>query len=256
MTDSEIIRYMDDGVYFYLDFFADAKHMERIDTGFYRYMRPLPGEQGISFVYYIRLEQLPKGQQLEKIAEIKRFGTHTWWPLLTSDELYRLIHGRDREQAPLDPPDGEELYMAVTSEGQIPDVPLPGDTAIQRVRNEETFAVWAGAVNDWLHGGNQYVHPQNHYSDCATGKIRCYICYKDKHPVSVCSIMDNGGICSLEFVATHPDFRRQGFAKSTCAFAMKAAFHDGANIITLRADNPGTRELYTSLGFKIYNYAI
>lgn len=39
--------------------------------------------------------------------------------------------------------------------------------------------------------------------------------------------MNNNGICSLEFVATHEDFQRQGFAKAICAFAMKEAFAGG-----------------------------
>ena len=67
MTENEIIRHVDDGVCFYLDFFANAKHMEKVDTGFYFYTRPLPDEHGISFVYGVRLEGLPKDRQLEKI---------------------------------------------------------------------------------------------------------------------------------------------------------------------------------------------
>jgi len=179
-----------------------------------------------------------------------------WFNLQASDDLHRLMYGKAREKVLLDPPDGEELYMAVTSPEQIPAVRKPNGAEIRRVCNAEAFAEGALLVNDWMTDGYQDIHPQNHYPACASGKIRCYVCYKDEHPVSVCSIMDNGGICSLEFVATHVDNRRQGFASAVCTFAMKEAFTDGAEIITLRAVNPGTRELYTSLGFKIYNYAI
>ena len=100
------------------------------------------------------------------------------------------------------------------------------------------------------------IHPINHYHLCRDGFINCFACYDGNTVVAVASIMDNQGICSLEFVATAPNYRRKGLAKAVCAIAIKDAFKNGASIITLRAFQPGTRALYTSLGFKIYNYAL
>jgi len=57
-------------------------------------------------------------------------------------------------------------------------------------------------------------------------------------------------------VATGPAHRRQGLASGVCAAAIADAFAHGAELVTLRASNEGTRGLYTSLGFKIYNEAI
>ena len=256
MTGREIIKHIDDGAVFYLDFFGNAEHMESTDNGFYRVIRSKENEQGLSFVYDIRLEDLSEKDATEKIAEIKALKLPTWWPLCLSDGLYRSIHQKEKEKAPLVLPDGEELYMAITSAEQMSVVRQPNGTVIKRVQDAESFALWAQSVEAFFNDDYQYIHPRYYYPACESGKIRCYICYREDCPAAVCAILNNGGICSLEFVATHSGYRRQGFAKYICAFAMEEAFAGGARLITLRASNPGTRELYTSLGFQIYNYAI
>jgi len=256
MTDHEILKHIDDGAVFYLGFLGDAEHMESTDNGFYRVIQPKDNEQGLSSVFDIRLEHLSKENMSIKIAEVKSLNQHTWWPLCVSDALYRLIHLRAKEKASLIPPDGTELYMAVTSPEEIPAVRQPDGAVIKRAWDAEAFADCTRLGNDWSFNGYPYIHPNYHYPACESGKLRCYVCYYDGLPVSLCSVLDNLGICSLENVVTHTDYRRQGFAKYICAFAIKDAFDNGAELISLRADNPGTRELYTSLGFKIYNHAI
>ena len=47
------------------------------------------------------------------------------------------------------------------------------------------------------------------------------------------------------------EYRRQGIAKYMCVVAMKEVFDYGAKMISLRAVEPGTRELYTSLGYNL-----
>ena len=179
-----------------------------------------------------------------------------WWPLYISNALYRLIHNKDRVPAPITPPDGVELFMAVASLTQVPVVQPVDGAIIWKINDEEFFALWALSVKKFFYDDYQYIHPQYHYPACKTGIIRCYLCYKNDRPAAVCSIMDNAGICSLEFVAAHRDFRRQRLVKYICAVALKESFESGAKFITLRAGEPGTRELYTSLGFKTYNHAV
>ena len=84
-------------------------------------------------------------------------------------------------------------------------------------------------------------------------KVRRYDCGK---PVAVSAILDNSGIASLEFVATIPEMRRKGYAKAICEKAIHDAFTDGAKIITVRAINLAASQLYKSLGFEVYNYAL
>ncbi|MDR3311492.1 MAG: GNAT family N-acetyltransferase [Oscillospiraceae bacterium] len=255
MTDFEIIRHIDDGANFYIDFFANAEHMERADTGYYCYTRPLPGEEGITFAYSLRLEELSESGRLEKLSEIRNLGMPVWWGLCMSDALYALVHKEPRERL-RSPSGGDELYMAIEPPERFPQTPLPAGVTVKRVTSPEMFAGWANFVNDSMFGGYRDIHPVYHYPACKTGKINCYICCKDGLPVAHCSIMDNDGICSLEFVATHPEHRRRGYAKAVCAFAMEAAFDQGAELITLRAINPGTKELFTALGYKIFNRAL
>ena len=256
MTDKEILKHIDDGAVFYLGFLGDAAHMESTGNGFYRIIYPKDNEQGLSSVFDIRLEHLSEMDASIKIAEIKSLNHHTWWPLCLSDKLYPLIHSKTKENASSTPPNGTELYMALTSPEDMPAIRQPDGAFIRRARDAESFAECTRLNNDWSFDGYPYIHPKYHYPACESEKVRCYVCYFDDHPVSLCSVLDNSGICSLENVVTHNNYRRRGFANYICAFAIKDAFDNGAELITLRADNPGTRELYTALGFKIYNKAI
>jgi len=68
--------------------------------------------------------------------------------------------------------------------------------------------------------------------------------------------MDNNGIASLEFVATIPEMRRQGFARKVCEKAVGDSFLDGAKIVTVRAIDAVSGKLYQTMGFEAYNYLI
>lgn len=257
MTDAEIIKYVNDGAEFYLKFFADAEHMEFIDNSIYCLIKPKANEQGINFIFNIRLENLPRDEQIKYIAEIKSLKIPAWWNLQTSDELYQLIHGKPKEKLVEEPLDGDEIYMAILPDELKQISTTHDEIVIKKVDNSQNFAIWANFVNDVMNGGYPDIHPINHFHWCKRGLINCFICYKNGIPISVASIINSDSVSSLEFVATYPDFRRQGFAKAVCYHAMKDAFDNGSSIITLRAINPGTKELYNKkLGFKIYNYAI
>ena len=256
MTDYEILKHIDSGAVFYLDIFGNAEHMEITDNGIFCHIRPKGDGQGVRLIYNIRLENLSAEDAKAGIAEIKALNLPVWWPLHISNNLYQFIHHKNREPVSLTPPDGIELYMAVTSFTQIPVIKPVDGVVIRKVEDEDSFALWAKSVKDCFNDDFQYFHPKYHYPACKSGKMRCYICHKDDRPVAVCSIMNNAGICSLENVATHMDYRRQGIARYICAVAMKEAFDCGAKLISLRAVEPGTRELYTSLGYKTYNHAV
>jgi ribosomal protein S18 acetylase RimI-like enzyme len=235
MTPHEIIQRIDAGTNNYIRLFGEAAHMESIDKGAYRIIRPKKGEQGVKFVCDIRPETLDR----KLVRKIKRLKMPVWWPLQLPDHLKFK-------------PD-VDLCMAV----------LPGEIVsngkakfVQRVKNAEDFARWVTFVNDTMHGGYPYVHPRYHWPLCERGAMRCFYIEIDGQIVATAAIEPNGADASLEFVATGPAHRRQGLASGVCAAAVEDAFARGAEIVTLTAGNPGTRELYTPLGFKIYNGAI
>jgi len=256
MTEQEVIRCVNDGANFYLRFFGDAIHMEYHKNDFYSFIRPKQGEHGISFAFDVNLENLSKNEQLDKISELKSLKIPVWWDLQASDSLYKLVHGNEKTAPIPEPVDGDELYMAIFPHEQKNSEKTPQHAVIKKVNTPAAFEEWATAVNAIMFGGYADIHPVHHYHLCEKGMLNCFTGYYEDIPVSFASVMDNHKICSLEFVATEPNYRRQGFAAAVCAEAMAYSFHDGAKIITLRALQPGTRELYTSLGYKIYNYAL
>lgn len=255
MKPIEVIKHINDGVNFYIKFFGDADHMEYYNIGIYSYIKPKDGEQGVRFAFDIHLENLSKDEQIKFIDEIKALNMPVWWDLQSSAELFKLIHNKEKETINREPKDGDELYMAMLP-NELKSINSASDSLVKKADNSTDFAVWANVQNEILCGGYRNIHPQNNYTWCEKGLIDCYVCYKGNKAVAFSSVMNHNGICSLEFVGTHPDFRKQGLAKTVCYVALKNAFDNGAKIITLRAVNPGTRELYTGLGFKIYNFAL
>jgi ribosomal protein S18 acetylase RimI-like enzyme len=235
MTPREVISRIDAGANNYVRLFGEAAHMESVDNGAYRVIRPKPGERGIKFVCDVRPERLDR----RTIRELKRLHMPVWWPLLMPDRLKFK-------------PD-VDLCMAI-----LPGELISNDRAklVQRVKNAEDFARWATFVNDTMYGGYPYVHPVHHWPLCERGAIRCYFIALDGQMAAAAAIEPDGADASLEFVATDPTHRRQGLASGVCAAAIADAFARGAELVTLRAGNEGARELYTSLGFKIYNEAI
>ena len=256
MTEQEIIRHINDGANFYLRFFGDATHMIYHKNDFYSFIQPKQGEHGVSFAFDVKLENLSEKEQLEKISELKSLKMPIWWDLQASDSLYKLIHGSDKQKPIPEPVNGDELYMAILPAEQINPEKVLDNIVVKKIDSPTAFEEWATAVNAIMFNGYADIHPVNHYYLCEKGIINCFACYCQDIAVSFASVMCDGRICSLEFVATDPNYRRQGFAALVCSEAMTYCFDNGAKIITLRALQPGTRELYTALGYKIYNYAL
>lgn len=257
MTLNQIVKYIDDGANFYIDFFGNAKHMEKVDNSFYSFIRPLEGEHGINFVFDVRLSELSREVQAEKINEIKALNMPVWLNLFETDEIFKQIFNKDKIHGQTEFSENDEILMAMLS-NEKPSYQLKADGSIliEKVNTEEKFALWTEMTNGLMHGGYQDIHPVNHYHLCRNGLINCYTLYKNDAIVAVAATLNNNGIVSLEFVSTVPDLRRQGLAKAICCRAIDDAFADNAKIITLRAINLTAAKLYKSLGFCIYNYAV
>lgn len=249
MTDREIIQHIDDGANYYVGLFGEAVHMEKVHKEFYSYVKPKAGEQGISFIYNVRINDLPAEQMKMVIDEMKSMNMPIWLSLLASDEAVFLFSGKTAHEKP-EPSEDDEVYMAMLSEEKLEF--HENNHKIIRVHTAEEFALWARMVNDIFTGGVSDIHSVNHFIWCEKMGVKCYILYHDNNPVSVAAIMDNNSAASLEFVGTIPEMRKKGFAKAVCEKAVCDAFADGATIITIRAVNRAVANLYQSIGFKAY----
>ncbi|MDE7176189.1 MAG: GNAT family N-acetyltransferase [Lachnospiraceae bacterium] len=250
MTKREIFKHIDDGANFYVGMFGEAAHMEKVDKEFYSYVKPKAGEQGISFIYNVRINDLPTEQMKMVIDEMKSMNMPIWLDLLVPDEVIYIFSGKKPTHEEKEPSEDDEVYLAMLSEEKIEY--QKNDHKIIKVHTAEEFAFWAQMANDILAEGRTDIHPVNHFIWCEKMGMKCYILYHGDTPVSVASIMDNNGIDSLEFVGTVPNMRRKGFAKAVCERAVSDAFADGASIITIRAINRAAARLYQSVGFKAY----
>ena len=254
MTDREIVKYISDGANYYVSLFGTAEHMEIIDKEFYSYVRPKTDEHGISFIYNVHMDNLPPEEQQVLVSEIKKLQMPIWLDLTVSDEVFFLVFGRNKVHGQNVFDENDEIYMALLADKKKTDFVC--NPKVVKVQSEEEFAVWAKIANDVLANGYPDMHPVYHYPLCRDDIMRCYVAYNHDKPVAVASAIANNGIASLEFVATVPEERRKGFAKTVCKQAVEDAFADGAKIVTVRAINAVAGKLYQSMGFKAYNYAI
>jgi hypothetical protein len=251
MERAEICRHIDDGANFYLRVLGDAAHMEYITTDYYSIIRPKSGEEWGQSLFDIRVEHLPDDELQRQIDEIKKRNLHTWWGFNVSERMLQAIHGTTEwPQAPAEPTD-DEAYMALLPEEKpsYPRAEYP--IAVQRVDDPNDFKTWAAITNSILHGGFPIIHPENHYHLCESGIMTSYLGYLGTDPVATSAVLDNQGICSLEFVATIEAYRRKGVAKAACMRAVEDAFASGAKIITARGFADGVK-LLRSLEFKAY----
>jgi predicted GNAT family acetyltransferase len=250
MERAEIVKHIDNGANFYLRLLGDAEHMQYTDNGYYSIISPKEGQEGGTSLFNIRLEHLPDQELKEKINEIKELNLHTWWGVGLSERMLDAIFGENRP-VPIPEPNDEEANMAMLSEEKPEYEEFNMPIAVKKVDNAEDFRLWASISNRVLHGGYPIMHPENHYHLSQSGIMPCYIAYYKGTAASVCSIINNKDISSLEFVATEEEYRRKGLARAVCTTAIEDAVKNGSKIITLRAF-AGAKKLYQAIGFKIY----
>ncbi len=254
MTERDIIKHINDGANYYVSLFGKAEHMEIIDKGYYSYVKPKAAEHGISIIYNVHMDHIPLEEQKKLISEIKELQMPIWLDLTVSDEVFFQVFGRDKIHGQTVFSENDEIYMALLPD--MKEIDHISSEKIIKVQAEEEFAAWAKIANDVLADGYPDMHPIYHYPLCRDGIIKCYTLYNQSVPVAVAGAIDNDGIASLEFVATIPEMRRQGFARMVCEKAVNDALADGAKIVTARAMNVTAAKVYESIGFKAYNYVI
>ncbi|QSF46976.1 GNAT family N-acetyltransferase [Paenibacillus tianjinensis] len=251
MERSEIYKHINDSANYYLRLLGEAEHMEFTDNGYYAMTRPKSGDKCGTSVFNIRLEQLTDVELKQKVEEIKALDLHTWWGFNLSERMAEAIWPDHTEAESLPEPNDEEACLAVLPEQWPAFRETEESITVTRVADASDFKIWADLNNRIMHGGYPVMHPDNHYHLCESGIIDCYIANYNGVPAAVCSIMNNGDISSLEFVATSEEYRRQGLAAEVCIEAINSAFSQGAQIISTRGFGH-SKKLFKKLGFTVY----
>ena len=79
------------------------------------------------------------------------------------------------------------------------------------------------------------------------------VCRRDGHAVAYGGMLCVGDEGQITNIATHPDYRRQGYASAVVEALKKYAKNNRLDVVTLevRESNAAAIKLYTSHGFKI-----
>ena len=72
----EFIKHIDDDANYYVGLFGEAVHMEKFDKEFYSYVKPKEGEQGISFIYNVHINDMPSEKMKTVVDEMKSMNIH------------------------------------------------------------------------------------------------------------------------------------------------------------------------------------
>lgn len=252
MNNSEVMKLIDDGAVFYCRQLGNASHMIFVNNGYYSMIYPKSGQEGGTSLFDVTLEHLNDEEALQKINEIKALNVHTWWGLCLSNRIADLVWGKDRPiLTAKQHEDDEEFYMAIFPDEKPTYEEISDDIIIRPVTTVDEFGIWADIGNSVLHGGYPIIHRVNHFDICKEGIMPCYIGYYHGEPAAISAILNNNGNSSLEFVATLENFRKKGLARALCQKAVDDTFANGSRVITTRAF-PNAKNLYKSLGFKIY----
>jgi hypothetical protein len=164
-------------------------------------------------------------------------------------EKYRIIackNGMDENKG------NESIPMALWKSNFSYSEGSKGIIEVEEINSEAKFKEWAGFNNMHLFDDSMVLHPKYHYYLCEEKKLMCYVGRLKGKAATVFSVLKNIGTWSLEFVATHEDFRKMGYAKALNSVVLDS-FFEGYNesLITLRSTQEGER-LYRALGFVEY----
>lgn len=86
--------------------------------------------------------------------------------------------------------------------------------------------------------------------DIQNSGSRCALAYFNGIPAGVGATMPMMGVCELAGVATLPEHRRLGVAKTLCSFLIKDHFEAGGDLVWLAAGNAIAKSTYESIGFR------
>ena len=214
-------HYIDEWANFYLRIFGEADNHELIEKDFYTILRPK--DKKWASIFNVRLENLKDDDLQKTVNEIKAMNQHVWWNQY-SDRVNDVVFPEGRRGPS---PNDDEVFAVMTPD----EMPAYKDSTIKIVRAEslDDFEIFQNICF------YKTFTSVNFYNLYQKKMLRCYICFADKIPVAGTIVLINGQIYSLEFTSTLPEFRRKGYATAVCQKAIKEAFNEGAEVMTIRA---------------------
>lgn len=247
----KIVEHIVQGMEYYMETLALPSHMEKFSDGMCAWVKPKEGAMGPEAVYRVTLGDKTDEEIKLILQSYRDKGLPDYWcvtPLSTPNHIQDILVSLGITEAQAE----NSLGMALN-----PDEYLGGyakakhtDISVQKVNNITDFTIWSDIANKVLHEC-RLLDPIAYFPLCESGKLVCYLGYKEDSPVATAATINNNGSATLEFVATLPEYRKQGIAAAVCSAAIEQLIRERAYIITLRARKMGV-SLYKALGFKVY----
>ena len=235
------LHYIDEWANFYLRILGEADNHELIDKEFYTILRPK--DKKWASIFNVRLENINDDDLLKTVNEIKAMKQHIWWNQY-SDKVNAVVFPEGRREPS---PNDDEVFAVMSSDK----MPAYKDSKIKiiQAKNIDDFKIFHSICFD------KTLSSINLYNLYQKKMIRCYIGFKSETPVTGTIVLMNEHIYSLELTSTLLEYRKNGFATDVCQMAIKEAFDQGAEVVTIRAgggpaaDN-GSKLLGKKLGFE------
>lgn len=235
------LNYIDKWANFYLRILGEADNHELVEKEFYTIL--CPKDKKWASIFDVRLEDIKEDDLLKIVNEIKAMKQHVWWNQY-SDKINAVIFPEGRHEPS---PNDDEVFAVMTS-GEMPAY-KDSKIKIIQAKNIDDFKLFYEICFD------KTLSPINLYNLYKKKMICCYIGFTNDTPITGTMVLMNGHIYSLELTSTLPEYRKNGFATAVCQIAIKEAFSQGAEVVTIRAgggpaaDN-GSKLLGKKLGFE------
>lgn len=143
--------------------------------------------------------------------------------------------------------------MALQLQTSLPELPLPAGLTVTRVTDTETLRVATGIYTSQAPPEYQSAFADI-FCDLGCGSHlpwSYYLALLHGEPVACSMLYCGAGAAGLYFIATLPDFRRQGIGTAITRHTIQQAQQLGHSLIILQATELGER-IYRPLGFEEY----
>jgi GNAT superfamily N-acetyltransferase len=252
MENREIVEHIVHGMEYYMETLALPSHMEKYSDGMCSWIKPKDGAMGPEAVYRVNFGDNSDEQIRQILQSYRNQGLPDYWcitPLSAPNHIRDILVSLKILEANAENNPGMALFPDEYRGNRDCDKPASTIT-VRIVNNKSDFRIWTDIANEVLHGC-RLLDPDQYYTLCESGKMGCFLGYRGEVPVSTSATINNNGSATLEFVATLPNYRKQGFAAAVCHAAIEQLIRENAYVITLRAREMGV-SIYKKLGFKVY----
>jgi len=238
MDKKTALYYIDKWANYYLRILGEADDLELLEHALYTVLQPKDGAW--ASVFDVRLAHLSDAALQNAVNEIKALHCHVWWNQ-DSDRVNAVVFPEGRREPT---PEDDEVFAVMTA-AELPAYPV----AAIPVKRAETLADCQTFHSLCF---DKTLTAENLYRLAQKDALCCYIGYANEIPVSAAALLKNGEVYSLELASTPQALRGNGFALAVCQAAIRDAFREGAEVVTIRAGGgPAADDASKALGKKL-----